>query len=271
MNPPTKLVAFLALLVAVFGMSYVAGTQSQALLAPVQIHNSEMVPPTAAVDGYALSAVEATQQPGKDVPVEFTLTAPGGTVLSGLDEDSGEHVHLIAFRRDLTGYQHLIAQPGEQTSWWGLLNLTPGPWHVIIYFQSPALGREIALSTDFMVSGGYRPKPLPPPANKAEVKGGTVTLSGDLSTSADSSIVATVTDHGQPVTDLQPAHGALGHGVVIRPDDLGYLHLHTNTQGSGPRLDFAGSLPDKGSYRMFVDFNRGDKSYVAAFTVQVSR
>ena len=80
-----------------------------------------------------------------------------------------------------------------------------------------------------------------------------------------------MTDHGQPVTDLQPAHGALGHGVVIRPDDLGYLHLHTNTQGSGPRLDFAGSLPDKGSYRMFVDFNRGDKSYVAAFTVQVSR
>jgi len=36
-------------------------------------------------------------------------------------------------------------------------------------------------------------------------------------------------------------------------------------------MDFAGSLPDKGSYRMFVDFNRGDKSYVAPFTVQVSR
>jgi hypothetical protein len=161
MNPPAKLVAFLALLVAVFGMSYLAGTQSQALLAPVQIHNSEMVPPTGVVDGYALLAVKATQKPGKDVPVEFTLTAPGGTVLSGLDEDSGEHVHLIAFRRDLTGYQHLIAQQGEQTSWWGLLNLTPGPWHVIIYFQPPALGREIALATDFMVSGGYRPEQLP--------------------------------------------------------------------------------------------------------------
>ena len=271
MNPPAKLVAFLAVLVAVFGMSYLAGTQSQALLAPVRIHNSEMVSPTGAVDGYALRAVEATQKPGKDVPVEFTLTAPGGAVLSGLDEDSGEHVHLIAFRRDLTGYQHLIAQQGEQTSWWGLLNLTPGPWHVIIYFQPPALGREIALSADFMVSGGYRPAPLPPPTKTAEVKGTTVTLSGHLSTSPDSSTAVTVTDHGQPVTDLQPAHGALGHGVVIRPDDLGYLHLHTSTQGSGPRLDFAGSLPDKGSYRMFVDFNRGDKSYVAAFTVQVSR
>ena len=45
MNPPAKLVAFLTLLAAVFGVSYVIGTQSQALLAPVPTHNSEMVPP----------------------------------------------------------------------------------------------------------------------------------------------------------------------------------------------------------------------------------
>jgi hypothetical protein len=267
MNPPAKLVAFLALLAAVFGISYLAGTQSQALLAPVQIHNSEMVQPNADVDGYALKAVEATQQPGKDVPVEFMVTAPGGKVLSGLDEDSGEHVHLIAFRRDLSGYQHLIAQQGEQTSWWGLLNLTSGPWHVIIYFESAELGREIALATDFMVSGGYAPKPLPPPANQAQVKDLTITLTGGVSTRADSTTVATITDHGRPVNDLQPAHGAFAHAVLIRPDDLGYLHMHTSSQGSGPQLDFAGSVPDKGSYRMFVDFYRDDKSYVAAFTV----
>ena len=273
MNPPAKLVAFLALLVGVFGLSYVAGGQSQALLAPVQIHNSEMLPPASTADGYALSAVEPTQKPGKDVPVEFNLTAPGGQVLSGLDEDSGEHLHLIAFRRDLTGYQHLIAQQGEQTSWWALLNLKPGPWHVITYFQSPALGREITLTTDFMVSGGYHPTPLPPPANQAQAKGVTVTLAGDLSTRADSSTAATVTDRGQPVIDLQPAHGALAHGVVIRPADLSYLHLHSNSQGSGPQLDFFGSLPDKGSYRMFVEFVRvsSDTPYVAAFTVQAAR
>ena len=40
MNPPAKLVAFLTLLAAVFGISYVMGTQSQALLAPAQTHNS---------------------------------------------------------------------------------------------------------------------------------------------------------------------------------------------------------------------------------------
>ena len=53
MNPPAKLVAFLTLLAAVFGISYVIGTQSQALLAPVPTHNSEMVPPPGTVEGYA--------------------------------------------------------------------------------------------------------------------------------------------------------------------------------------------------------------------------
>ena len=77
--------------------------------------------------------------------------------------------------------------------------------------------------------------------------------------------------------------------VVIRPDDLGYLHLHPSSQGSvgsgsagpvqavpvrasgGPRLDFLGGVPAAGSYRLFVDFSRNNKPYVAAFTVRVTR
>ncbi len=58
MNPPAKLVAFLALLAAVFGISYVTGTQSRALLAPVSTHTSEMVAPASTVEGYTLRAVE---------------------------------------------------------------------------------------------------------------------------------------------------------------------------------------------------------------------
>ena len=271
MNPPAKLVAFLALLAAVFGISYVTGTQSRALLAQVPTHSSEMVAPAGTVEGYALRAVDRTQKPGKDVVVEFAVTAPGGGVLSELDHDAGEHMHLIAFRRDLTGYQHITPQQGEGTSWWGILNLTPGPWHVIIHFESKALGREIALATDFTTSGDYRPEPLPPAGDHDQVKSLTVTRSGDLSTSADSSSSLTVADDGQPVVDLQPAHGALGHAVVIRPADLGYLHMHSTGQGSGPRLDFQGAVPGKGDYRLFVDFYREDKPHLAEFTVQVTR
>ena len=271
MNPPAKLAAFLALLVAVFGVSYFMGTQSQALLAPAPTHNSEMVAPPSSVEGYAVRAVEPTQKPGKDVLVELEVTAPGGQVVSELDEDAGEHMHLIAFRRDLTGYQHITPQQGEGTSWWGILNLTPGPWHVIIHFQSKALGREIALATDFTTSGVYRPEPLPRAADQVQIKDLAVSRTGELSTSADSGTAITVTDHGQPVTDLQPAHGELGHAVLIRPDDLGYLHMHSSSTGTGPRLDFLGAVPDRGTYRLFVEFYRGDELYLALFTVQVTR
>jgi hypothetical protein len=271
MNPPAKLVAFLALLVVVFGLSYFMGTRSQALLAPAPTHNSEMVAPANTVEGYSVHAVEPTQKPGKDVLVELAVTAPGGQVLSELDEDAGEHMHLIAFRRDLAGYQHVTPQQGEGTSWWAILNLTPGPWHVIIHFQSKALGREIALATDFTTSGEYRPEPLPPPADQLQIKDLTVTRTGELSTSADSSTAITVTDHGQPVTDLQPAHGEMGHSVLIRPADLGYLHMHSNSTGTGPRLDFLGAVSERSTYRLFVEFYRGDKLYLAPFTVQVTR
>src|SRR4029450_5975609 len=125
---------------------------------------------------------------------------------------------------------------GECSSCVGILNLTPGPWHVIAHFQSQALGREIALATDFTVQGTYRPKPLPPAADQIQIKGLKVTRTGDLSTSADSSSAITVTDRGRPVTDLQPAHGEMGHSVLIRPADLGYLHMHSNSTGTGPRL-----------------------------------
>jgi antitoxin (DNA-binding transcriptional repressor) of toxin-antitoxin stability system len=205
------------------------------------------------------------------VVVAFAVSAPGGQVISELDEDAGEHMHLIAFRRDLTGYQHVMPQQGESTSWWGILNLTPGPWHVIVHFQSKALGREIALATDFTVSGEYRPKPLPPTADQVQIRGLTVTRTGELSTSADSSSAITVTDRGQPVADLQPAHGERGHSVLIRPADLGYLHMHSNSTGTGPRLDFLGAAPDRGSYRLFVEIYRGDELYLAPFTVQVTR
>ena len=73
-----------------------------------------------------------------------------------------------------------------------------------------------------------------------------MTRSGELTTSVDSGSAVTVTDHGQPVTDLQPAHGANGHAVVIRPADLGYLHMHSSSQGTGPRLDFSGAVSRAG-------------------------
>ena len=293
MTAPVKLLGFLAVLGCVFGISFLTGTQAQVLLAPVQTHENQLSGLSSTDAGYRLTAVDPEVAPGADVFVELRLTGPGfpsasdgnpsggvggrpptrhGRAVAAYDDVDGAPVHAIGFRRDLTGYQHVYPQQGKGSSWWPVLNLTPGPWHVIVYLQPTALHRQIALAVDFSVTGTYRPEALPAPADRVDLDGLTVTRSGSLSTSPDAETTVTVTASGRPVTDLQPTHSAPGHAVVIRTSDLGYLHLHAAAGGgTGPRLAFAGGVPTAGTYRMFVEFSRAGQSVVAAYTIEVRR
>ena len=272
MNVAAKLAGFGAILAAVFGVAFLTGTQSAALLAPPEIHAPELGGLSASVDGYTLTAVEPELEPGDDQFVELTLTGPDARPVSELDEVDGMPLHLVAVRRDLTGFQHITPTQGVATSWWAVLNLSPGPWRVIVELQPAALGRRISLATDFTVRGDYRAEPLPPPADQTAVDGLVVRRSGALTTRDGGRSVFTVTEGGRPVTDLQPVHDGLGHAVIIRPDDLGYRHLHAvPTAGRGPELEFEGGVPTPGTYRVFVEFFRGDRTHVAAYTVSVRR
>jgi hypothetical protein len=272
MNVPAKLAGFSVILAAVFGIAFLTGTQSTALLAPPEIHTGDLGGLSASVDGYTLTAVEPELEPGEDQFVEFTITGPDLRPLGELDEVDGVPLHLVAVRRDLTGFQHLNPSKGEAASWWAVLNLSPGPWHVVVELQPAALGRRITLAGDFTVLGDYRAEPLPPPADRTVVDGLEVQRSGALTTRVSARSSFTVTEGGQPVTDLQPVHDALGHAVIMRPGDLGYRHLHSvPTGGTGPELEFSGGVPARGTYRVFVEFYRGDRLHVAAFTAQVRR
>jgi hypothetical protein len=274
MNVAAKLTGFGAILAAVFAVAFVAGTQSAARLAPPEAHPTGLGGLSASVDGYTLTAVEPEIEPGDDQFVELILTGPDSRPVSELDEVDGVPLHLVAVRRDLTGFQHITPTQGVATSWWAVLNLSPGPWHIIVELQPAALGRRISLATTFTVSGDYRAEPLPPPADQVAVDGLVVRRSGALTTRVSDRSVFTVTegDDGRPVTDLEPVHDALGHAVIIRPDDVGYRHLHAvPTAGRGPELEFEGGVPARGTYRVFAEFSRGERLYVAAYTMSVQR
>ncbi len=173
MTVVAKLSGFLVILAAVFGVAFLIGTQSATLLAPPAVHDNSLGGLAASVDGYTLAAVEPEQEPGPDQFVELRLTGPDGGPVGELDAMDGMPgpgmMHLFAVRRDLTGFQHITPAPGEGTSMWALLNLTPGPWRVVIELQPAALGRPIMLGIDLTVRGDYRPEPAPPTAETVTV------------------------------------------------------------------------------------------------------
>ena len=274
MTVAVKLSGFLAILAAVFGLAFLTGTQWATLLAPPSMHDNTLGGLRGSVDGYTLTAVEPELERGPDQFVELRLTGPDGAPVDELDpiDSMPAAVHLFAVRRDLTGFQHVMPAPGERTSWWALLSLTPGPWRVVVELQPKALNRPITLGVDLTVRGDYRPEPLPPPADTITVDQVQARISGGLSTRAGAEIAVRVSDDGEPVTDLQPSHGVPGHAVVVRPDDLAMAHRHAvSTSGTGPRLEFAGGVPQPGTYVVFVEFYRADRQHVLVYTAEARR
>jgi hypothetical protein len=82
----------------------------------------------------------------------------------------------------------------------------------------------------------------------------------------------------KPITDLQPYLGAFGHLAMIHQQTHSFIHVHptqTNLgQVAGPTIEFlpmslTNVPPEKGVYRIFIQFKHNDKVNLVDFTIQV--
>ena len=220
-------------------------------------------------DGYMLTLADA--QPGQGRQrVAFTVTGPDGHPVTAYDEQHERDLHLIVVRRDLTGFQHVHPRLDVTTGQWTTrVDLVPGAWRVLADFW-PSGGEALVLGADLLVPGDFTPEPLGIDQLTAQVDGYDVTLGGSIEAGGETVLTATVTQGGEPVTDLQPYLGAYGHLVSLRDGDLGYLHVHPHDDtGPGPDISFDTEFPAAGRYRLFLDFRHGGSVHTAAFTVSV--
>ncbi|MGH3336199.1 MAG: hypothetical protein ACRDOZ_10300, partial [Nocardioides sp.] len=247
MTGPLKVVGFLVALGAVFtvalGVGYAVGPVSTPASAPMAGHAAddtddhavaghdpamaEEVPGGLMVsqDGYTLRLHQTAARAGRDVPVSFMIEGPDGRPVTAYDVEHGKQLHLIAVRRDFTGFQHVHPELGSDGTWSTDLDLTPGQWRLFADFN-PTGGVGLTLGGDLSVAGDYRPQRPSGQIRTARVDGYTVTVAGDLVPGTDSELTLIVERDGRPVTDLQPYLGAYGHLVVLREGDLAYLHVH---------------------------------------------
>lgn len=205
--------------------------------------------------------------------VTFTIVDPAGVPVTAVVAQHEKDLHLIAVRRDLTGFQHVHPVRDEHGTWHVDLDLTPGAWRLIADAVPAAADGGLTLGADLLVAGAFDPAPVPRASTTTVVDGYTVTLDGELVVGGHQQLTFTVEVDGAPVVDLDPYLAAYGHLVALRVGDLAYLHVHPDGEPgdgltvAGPQITFLAGAPAAGVYRLYLDFQHDAVVHTAEFTV----
>jgi hypothetical protein len=74
----------------------------------------------------------------------------------------------------------------------------------------------------------------------------------------------------QPISDLEPYLGSIGHVVVLSDDGERYLHVHAlKGQGRGPEALFETEFPESGVYKIWAQFQRNGQVFTIPYVVSV--
>jgi hypothetical protein len=285
MKTLTKLGAFVAALLLVFGSAYVVGRiagpppgTEQAAVAPAAAPAAEEESNGLAVshESMTLKVLTDSFPAGVKQTFAFQILQHDGTPLMKYQPKHDKLMHLIIARRDLSNFQHIHPNLGPDGVWRVPLTVAEAGEYRVFADYMPMWGiHNETLGGDVSVSGNFVPRALPAPSDTATVDGYTVTMKGTLKPGKSGKLTLSIAKNGKPVTDLEPYLAAFGHLVVLRDGDLAYLHAHPEgTPGdgktkSGPEITFYVTAPSFGDYRMFLDFQHQGVVRTAAFTVHV--
>ncbi|MFI9008059.1 hypothetical protein ACIGNX_12580 [Actinosynnema sp. NPDC053489] len=219
--------------------------------------------------GYTLTPTDPTPTAGT---FSFRVVGPDGAAVTAFDVEHDQRMHLIAIRRDTSGYRHVHPAMAPDGTWTVPLALTDGGTYRVFADFTPTGGEALTLGVDVNVPGAFEPRSYTP-SRVARVDGYEVRLDGDLVPGRASPVRLTVSRGGTPVTDLEPYLAAYGHLVALREGDLAYLHVHPEgapgdgRTSAGPEIGFVAEVPSAGRYRLFLDFRHDGVVRTAEFTV----
>ena len=153
----TRLIGFLAILLAVFGAAIgignAVGPVDTAAPAEHAMDEGHVEEPAAEADadaaagslpkglmvsqdGYTFQLATTTASAGDAVPLTFTIVGPDGEPVTEFDVEHEKRLHLIAVRRDFSGFQHVHPELDENGTWTSALSLTPGQWRLFADFKA---------------------------------------------------------------------------------------------------------------------------------------
>lgn len=213
-------------------------------------------------------------KPGEQVKIELFFYDAAGKPVEQFDVNHEKQMHLIIVSNDLSEFNHIHPENKGGGKFEVETAFASGTTYKLFADFIPTGGSQMTATSRVKVTGTKAEQPLEQDAVLTKTVDG-LAVSLTVSTfKAGEEAVLTFTfsdaETKEPIADLQPYLGAIGHVVILNEDLNRYLHVHpADDNGSGPTANFMTSFSEPGQYKIWGQFQRADKTVIIPFTVAI--
>jgi hypothetical protein len=214
-------------------------------------------------------------QAKQDTNLIFDIQDKNGKPMDKFDITHEKEMHLIVVSKDLSYFDHIHPEYKGNGEFQINYNFPAGGEYELIADYKPTNGQSETQKQWIKVDGNALPQVAIQPDKELTqvVDGKEVTLNFDnLVANKELNMTFTFKDAKtkQPITNVQPYLGAVGHVVVLDKDAKSYLHVHpTDEKSSGPDAKFMTTFPASGLYKIWGQFQTDGKVFIVPFVVNV--
>lgn len=245
---------------------------------------------TQSLRSYSIHSNSTGKTYAVNIPAEysFSIMDQEGNTLKNFAITHTKPMHVIVVRKDLAYFQHihpLYNSASGTFTFEDLMFPVDGDYRIFADFavedgKMDDMGMPLAITLSQDVSVGsqanYEPQEIGNEETNKTFEGLQIVLNthGQLKTGAESMLMFYLSENGNPVVDLEPYLGALGHSVILREGTLDFIHAHPMENLSATQtgnVDFMVDFPDPGRYKLFTQFQRNSKVITTDFVVTVDK
>lgn len=210
---------------------------------PQLVHSAPSVPVL------SMTPSVVNPKPGEPVDLTFKVQQDGAT-LTDFDVVHDKTSHLMLVSSDYSDFQHVHPNLGSDGTFRidDVVFHRPGPYHVFLDV-TPQGSKQIVKRFDLKVQGSAKPLVLNEDLKDKgwqDLRVRLVPMPRPLK-KGDAMLHFQLTRNGQPVQDLKPYMGAMGHVVALGKDGKPFLHIHPLDDTAGQDIhaghDMGSSTP----------------------------
>ncbi|WJH37429.1 hypothetical protein N6H14_21310 [Paenibacillus sp. CC-CFT747] len=212
---------------------------------------------------------------GEDTTIRIHIKDKDGNPVDKFDIEHEKLLHLIVVSKDMSYFNHIHPEYKGKGEFVITNSFPSGGEYKVIADYVPTGGTKTTQMEWITVEGtGKAPVALQPDPSHSKVVDGVEVelLNNHPEAGKEFALNFKLTDAAtkQPITDLEPYLGAVGHVVILSQDTEQYLHVHpVEEKAKGPDAQFVTSFPDKGLYKIWGQFQRNGKVFTVPFVVEV--